>query len=110
MIFSKLRTAIFAGVVLLPMAAWALDLQQAKTNGWVGETPRGYIAVVGAAPADALRLVENINAKRLEEYKKISLKQNQPVDVVARLMGEKLYQRAAPGEYLQQPNGSWVKK
>ncbi|MBI1275331.1 DUF1318 domain-containing protein [bacterium] len=110
MTFSKLRTLAFAAALMVPMSAWALDLQQAKTNGWVGETPKGFIAQVGAAPADALRLVETINAKRLEEYKKISLKQNQPVDVVARLMGEKLYERAAPGEYLQQPNGSWAKK
>lgn len=90
-------------------AAMALDLGSAKTQGLVGETPTGYVAAITATP-EVSALVADINARRREEYQRISSGNGQPLNVVETLAAKKLYERIAPGEYFRDASGSWKRK
>lgn len=89
--------------------AATLTLNDARTQGRVGETLSGYIAPV-AQDADTLALVNRINAGRAESYQKLADSNNLPVDEVAKMAGQKLVARAQPGEYVKGINGRWLKK
>lgn len=87
----------------------ALTLNEARTQGRVGETLSGYIAPL-RQDADTLALVNDINAARSESYQKLADSNNLPVDEVAKMAGQKLVTRAQPGEYVKGLNGKWFKK
>ncbi len=89
--------------------AATLTLNDARTQGRVGETLSGYIAPV-TQDADTLALVNRINAARAESYQKLADSNNLPVDEVAKMAGQKLVARAQPGEYVKGINGRWLKK
>ncbi|MCF8496292.1 MAG: YdbL family protein [Alphaproteobacteria bacterium] len=95
--------------MLLSVPAYALDLQQARTSGLVGETLSGYIAARSDAP-EVQALVAEVNAKRKEEYTRISKENNQSVDVVAKLAAPQIINGLAPGIYYQAPDGNWKKR
>jgi uncharacterized protein YdbL (DUF1318 family) len=97
------------GLCVGPALAGALD--EAKSAGLVGERIDGYLGVVDSgAPADVKRLVEQINAERKAKYAEIAKAQGAPVQAVAQIAGEKLVERAAPGEYVMDANGTWQQK
>ena len=89
--------------------AATLTLNDARTQGRVGETLSGYIAPV-AQDADTLALVNRINAARAESYQKLADSNNLPVDDVAKMAVQKLVARAQSGGYVKGINGRWPKK
>ncbi len=98
---------VVAGMALA-LPALALTLEEARTAGLIGEQADGYVGAVSASP-EVTALVQEINRKRLEHYRGIAAKNNLEVDKVARLAGEKLIEKAAPGEMIRD-NGGWKKK
>ncbi len=103
------RIALLILALGFSVQAAALTLNDARTQGRVGETLSGYIAPV-AQDADTLALVNRINAARAESYQKLADSNNLPVDEVAKMAGQKLVARAQPGEYVKGINGRWLKK
>lgn len=95
-------------LVLSPLAM-ALDLASAKTQGLVGEQPNGFLGVIKATP-EAVELAADINAKRRAAYEEIARKNGITLEQVANLTGQKAIEKAAPGVYVQTPDGQWVKK
>jgi len=89
--------------------AQAITLNDARTQGRVGETLSGYIAPL-RQDRETLALVSEINAARSESYQKLADSNNLPVDEVAKLAGQKLVARAQPGEFVKGINGKWLKK
>lgn len=89
--------------------AMALGLDDAKSQGLVGEQPNGYLGVVKATP-EAVELAADINAKRRTAYDAIAKKNGATLDQVAALAGQKAIEKAAPGTYVKTPDGQWVKK
>ncbi|POU77151.1 DUF1318 domain-containing protein [Leclercia sp. LSNIH6] len=89
--------------------AFALTLNEARTEGRVGETLSGYIAP-RSQDRETLALVEQINKARTESYQRLADSNNLPVDEVAKMAGSKLVARASPGEYVQGVNGKWLQK
>ncbi len=89
--------------------AAALTLNEARSQGRVGETLEGYLAPV-ARDKETLALVEQINRARSESYQQLADSNNIPVDEVAKMAGVKLVARAQPGEYVKGINGKWLKK
>lgn len=89
--------------------AFALTLNEARTEGRVGETLSGYIAP-RSQDRETLALVEQINKARTESYQRLADSNNLPVDEVAKMAGSKLVARARPGEYVQSVNGRWLQK
>ena len=102
---------IFCLTLLFTTDAFALTLQDAKTQGLVGERPSGYIGlVVATASADAQALVKDINGKRRAHYNTIAQRNKTKVSIVETLAGKKAIEKTAPGQYFQLLNGTWNKK
>ncbi|WBT60602.1 YdbL family protein [Kosakonia oryzendophytica] len=94
---------------LLSTTAQALTLEEARIQGRVGETLTGYVAAI-SKDKETLALVDRINKARTESYQQLADRNNIPVDDVAKMAGQKLVERAKPGDYVQGINGKWLKK
>jgi len=117
MIQSKQRKQIWtlllgmslAGMLGFSSLLWAVDLQSAKNQGLVGETPSGYLAAVKDS-ADARAVVANVNNARKKHYQSIASRNGTSLQVVEILAGKKAIAKAARGHYVKNASGSWVKK
>ena len=96
-------------LLLIALPAYALSLDAARDQGYVGEQRDGYVGIVKNAPG-VKELVNDVNTKRKIEYQKISAKNGQPVNVVAKIAAEKIINKLKSGHYYQDGGGNWVKK
>lgn len=87
----------------------ALTLSDARTQGRVGETLNGYLVAL-KNDAETQTLVKKINEARSASYQQLAETNHIPVDQVAKMAGQKLVDRAKPGEYVQGINGKWMQK
>ena len=91
--------------------AFALTLDEAKSQGFLGEQPNGYLGlVVSSAPAETKNLLQEINQKRSEEYHRIAQKNGTSLQVVEALAGKKAIEKTSHGQYVKLPSGQWVKQ
>jgi len=110
------RKLVCVFLMLLPMAAYALTLDEARQQGLVGEDWTGYVAAVSPNPSkDVQALVADVNAKRRAVYEKVAKETStasDPVtaDDVARVGAPKVFDKAAPGTYLRLQGQTWAKK
>lgn len=84
------------------------QLDSAKQQGLVGETPAGYLAVV-RPDGNAKGIVEAINEARRKEYARIAEKHDIPVAQVETVAGKKALEKTPAGQFIQ-IDGGWVKK
>jgi hypothetical protein len=99
-------------VVLLAAGSfvYAVDLDQAKREGLVGETMEGYVDVVDtSAPAEVKVLVEETNAKRRAEYQRIARQNGLEIEQVEALAAKKAIDKTRLGDWVR-VNGSWRQK
>jgi uncharacterized protein YdbL (DUF1318 family) len=78
-----MKKLIFLALFIFALGAgssWGMDLDSAKSQGLVGETPNGYLEAVKSATPEVNTLIKNVNS-----------------------------QRTKSGNYIKQ-NGKWVKK
>ena len=101
--------ALAAFLAIMSFPAFALDLQHARAAGSVGETSSGYIAAIKKTP-EVEALVAEVNAKRKQEYVKISQSNGQFVDVVARVAAEQIINNLEAGSLYQAADGTWAKR
>ncbi|EGF0761521.1 YdbL family protein [Salmonella enterica] len=94
---------------LLTPSVWALTLDEARTQGRVGETLNGYLVAL-KNDAETQKLVLDINHARRASYQQLADSNHLPVDEVAKMARQKLVERARPGEYVQGINGKWMRK
>ncbi len=103
-------------LMLVPLAAFALTLDEARQQGVVGEDWTGYVAAVSPNPSkDVQALVAEVNEKRQAVYEKVAQQTstaNDPVTAadVARIGAPKVFEKAAPGTYLRLQGQAWAKK
>jgi uncharacterized protein YdbL (DUF1318 family) len=96
--------------ILTTSSAHALNLDEAKSSGLVGEQTNGYLAAVTSQPSpEVLSLVNDINGKRKEAYQNIAKKNGTALAEVEKLAAEKAIEKTLPGHYLK-INGQWMKK
>ena len=106
----RLIMAVLA-TILLSVAAFAMDLQQAKSAGWVGEQIDGYVGLVrGDAPPEVRQLVNSVNDQRRQHYRRIANEQGIEVRQVELLAAEKAIEKTPAGQHVQNTSGSWVRK
>jgi uncharacterized protein YdbL (DUF1318 family) len=109
-----LRVLLLAAVLAFAgasAAVWAASLEQAKSQGLVGEQADGYLGVVAAnAPTDVKALVADVNQKRKQKYEAIAQRNKTSLDAVEALAGKKAIDRTPAGQYVRPPSGQWVKK
>lgn len=104
------RRALAGLALSLTMAlpAFALELDEAKAAGLVGETNMGYIAAVKPSPeVDAL--VISINSQRKVYYQDIATKNDISLQAVEARAGLKAVEKTAPGGYVNTGDG-WLQK
>ncbi|MEM9102506.1 MAG: YdbL family protein [Pseudomonadota bacterium] len=94
--------------LLLSPQIWALSLDQAKSQGLVGEKPDGYLGAVKTTP-DVKRLISDINGKRKSAYQKIAKQKNVSLKEVEKLGGQKAINKTAKGNFIWR-GGKWIKK
>ena len=110
------RRLLCALLLLVPLAAVALTLDEAREKGLVGEDSTGYIGAVSPTPTKEVQaLVDEVNAKRRAAYEDVARKTSTPTDPVtaedvARVGAAKIIEKAAPGTYIRQPSQGWQKK
>ena len=109
---SRLMKVILAGLLsLATLTAVAMDLNTAKSRGFVGEQQNGYLGLVDrSAPADAKNLMREVNDQRRANYQSIARSNGIDLKSVESLAGQKAINKTARGHYIQAPNGQWVKK
>ena len=78
------KLLLVSALILAAAPALALDLNEARSTGVLGEKADGYVQVLKPS-AEANALAAQVNAGRKAEYEKISKQNGQPVDVVGAL-------------------------
>ncbi|RVU38158.1 YnbE family lipoprotein [Hwanghaeella grinnelliae] len=83
----------------------------AKRAGWIGERSDGYLALVRPdAPSDIAEIVQQANEDRLLEFNAIASRHNAPLKTVELVAGKKFIDKSLPGEFVQNDDGTWVRK
>lgn len=103
-----IKKLLMLPLLLVSLAAFGLDLHQAKEAGLVGETDSGYLAAVTGS-SEAAALVQDINAQRKAEYQRIAQKNNIALRDVELLAGKKAIEKTPAGQYVK-VGGSWQQK
>ncbi|WP_462159208.1 YdbL family probable chaperone protein [Pseudoalteromonas sp. GB56] len=93
---------------MLTFNAFAITLDDAKSQGIVGETSSGYLELV-KGNADAQQLIEDINAKRKAKYQSLAKKNGITLEQVETLAGAKAIEKTSPGQMVK-IDGQWRKK
>jgi len=97
-------------LALFAVTALAADLDQAKSDGHIGERADGYLGlVVQSAPADVVELVADINARRKAEYQRIATRNGITLEQVQALAGKKAIEKTRSGDWVFE-NGGWRRK
>ena len=111
LIVSVLVPTLLLGVLWLPWPSWGLTLEEAKTQGVVGEQPNGYLGVVQpGASAEVQALVNDVNQKRRQMYEDIARRNSTKLDAVEMLAGKTAIDNTRAGNFVRSPSGQWVKK
>ena len=119
----KITAVILVVLIGMMAAAWPAAAQgikermkerlpviaELKKQGIIGENKRGYLGFVGSQKShEQLVAAENQDRKTIYAY--IADQQNTQLEVVEKNRALQLAQRAAPGTYIQKPDGTWVRK
>lgn len=96
-------------LIFLAVPALAIDLQTAKEQGLVGETPTGYLGTVIESNAEVKDLITTINTKRKAKYEEIATKNGISLEKVEKLAGKKAIEKTPTGQYVK-IDGAWLKK
>jgi uncharacterized protein YdbL (DUF1318 family) len=106
----QLKTTLFLLVLWsYSFGCWAVTLEQAKTQGQIGETLSGYLAVIQADP-EAAALVQQINEQRRQQYQILAQRNGVSLSEIEHLAGKKLIDHAKQGEWVQGVNQQWRQK
>jgi uncharacterized protein len=106
--------SVFSGPVLAQgikerMKSRLPVIAELKKQQIVGENNRGYLDFVGSRKShEAVIAQENQDRKII--YSQIAAQQNTDLRVVEKNRALQLAERAAPGTYVQKPDGTWVLK
>ena len=111
LIISIILPTLLLGVLWLPLPSWGLTLEEAKTQGVVGEQANGYLGIVqpGASP-EVQALVNDVNQKRRHMYEEIARRNSTKLEAVEMLAGKTAIDNTRPGNFVRSPSGQWVKK
>ena len=105
------RIIAAVGLLLMMQVAWAIDIQEAKDMGLVGEANTGYIAAVKSpASAEVRALIAEVNEKRKARFTQTAEKTGATVPQVANRFYELAVEKTARGHYYQDSGGRWMKK
>jgi len=86
-------------------------LQQAKSQGLIGERQDGYVGyVVKPATQETKTLVKSVNAKRRAKFQSTANNNGVSMEDVAQLFFQRAQKASKKGDFIQKKDGSWRKK
>jgi uncharacterized protein YdbL (DUF1318 family) len=89
------KIIVIVSALMMSVAAMAMDLDDAKNMGLIGEQPNGYLGLVSVSNAEAAAVM-------------IDIKQNTQLINIERIAGEKLVNKAQrEGEFYMDGTGQW---
>lgn len=98
-------------LVLMPLLAFGITLDEAKQQGLLGERPDGYLGLANPSSSpDTVNLMKDINRKRRDVYQDIASKNGTALPAVEALAGKKAIEKTPSGQLIMQPNGTWARK
>ena len=106
-----MRRIFSALIILIAMSfsVQAMNLQDAKQAGLVGEQVNGYLGAV--KPSNEVNtLVTTVNNKRIAKYQELATKHNITVKSVAARAAKKAMSMTAKGQFIESSPGQWKKK
>jgi uncharacterized protein YdbL (DUF1318 family) len=107
-LFVALSLMLAGSVAAQAQTGGVASLQQA---GVVGERPDGLLAPVSEnAGADVINIVNEVNAQRMAEYRKIAADTDAPLQAVQQRAGAQLIARLPKGQYFMDAAGRWRQK
>jgi hypothetical protein len=109
---NKLIKSLVIASLFFSSVVFAIDLDEAKDKGLVGEKDNGYLGLVVMqrdAQNQTQSLIDDINAKRKARYIELAEKNAITLQQVEKLAAKKAYEKTSAGHYLWN-NGQWVKK
>ncbi len=110
-IIFKFSTALLLCILSISTAYAALTLSQAKAQGLIGEQADGYVgAIQQKVPANVSLLIKQVNKQRQLYYQAIAETHHTSLKKVQVIAGREAYKRTAKGNYVQSPDGRWLKK
>lgn len=93
-----------------PQISYALTLQEAKSQGLLGEAPDGYLGLVSPTASSAVKsLMNTVNQKRKQKYQETAQRTGAQLRDTEALFGEALIKKTKPGHYIKL-SGKWVKR
>jgi uncharacterized protein len=111
LLISIILPTLLLGVLWLPLPSWGLTLEEAKTQGVVGEQANGYLGIVQpGASAEVQALVNDVNQKRRHMYEEIARRNSTKLEAVEMLAGKTAIDNTRPGNFVRSPSGQWAKK
>ena len=105
----KTIALITAFLIFSALPVYAIELQDAKSQGLVGEAPSGYLEAVTAPSAEIQALITSINSQRKAKYQEIATENKTTLQTIEQLAGQKDIEKSSTGSYIKH-NGSWQKK
>jgi uncharacterized protein YdbL (DUF1318 family) len=109
--FKRFLSSLLVAGVLVAAPAFAISLDDAKSQGLVGEDSSGYVAAVTSPPSKEVRdLMREVNDKRREEYARIASQNKISVSDVEKLAGQKAIEKTESGNYIRLPNSDWQRQ
>lgn len=104
----------FATVLVTLMSisfAYGLELQDAKSQGLIGERTDGYVGyVVSDVPENVKALVKSVNNKRREKFQKTARNNSITAEAVGILFYQRALKETKKTHFFQTESGQWVRK
>jgi len=107
------RTLVLMALVALgsgPASAQRSTVGGAIQNGQVGERYDGYLAIVGAAPAQVQRQVASTNIQRRKLYIELAERRNVSPELVGMVTACQLFSQLSVGQAYMLKDGVWRRR
>lgn len=101
---------VTATFLLMSQLSFALSVDEAQSQGLVGENASGYLELTPRGNSAAKTLIDNVNAKRKIRYQEIADKQKTELKSIEKIAGEKIINKLKSGEFYKDSDGQWHKK
>lgn len=96
-------------LVAMSFSVQAMNLQDAKQAGLVGEQTNGYLGAVKPS-SEVNALVKSVNEKRKAKYQELATKHNVSVQAISARAAKKAMSLTEKGQYIESVPGQWKKK
>ena len=101
---------VAASLLVMSQLSFALTLDEAQSQGLLGENASGYLELTPRGKSDAKALMDEINAKRKAKYQSIATKQDTELKHIEKIAGEKITSKLPAGQFYKDASGKWNKK